>query len=35
MTQLHLSSFDAVVESLAVPEPRGRSRQARIFGREP
>ncbi len=29
MTQLHLSSFDAVVESLAVPEPRGRSRQAR------
>jgi Ca-activated chloride channel homolog len=29
VTQLHLSSFDAVVESLAVPEPRGRSRQAR------
>ena len=29
MTQLHLSSFHAVVESLAVPEPRGRSRQAR------
>src|ERR1700720_2041870 len=29
MTQLHLSSFDAMVESLAVPEPRGRSRQAR------